>query len=169
MPSHDSKYRRKHVTDVDLAKRLREMCGHQLAEISREGAFVGQLATDTEAQRPLDERRSIGCHQRDQDTCQGGPRRGINFADHSEVDEADASVGLDEEVPGVRVGVEEAVFEDGSQDKRRRTARERDLIDPRRGERVQVVDLEAAKPLERQYSCSAEIVMDRWNADVRVC
>lgn len=92
----------------------------------------------------------------------------VELADHAEVDEPDPAVRLDEEVAGVRIGVEGAVLEDHLQNEARGAFGERQPVDARRVERRPVVDLDPADALERQHAAAASLPEHRGNVHRRV-
>ena len=75
------------------------------------------------------DREPIVDHPCERDLADALAQADIDGADNAEVDDSDASAGLDEQVAGVRIAVEEAVLEDRLRRHARRTCRECPPVD----------------------------------------
>ncbi len=164
MPSNDCKHRREHMAEAELAKRLREVRGHEFVEIGGESVRVDRLAADAEAHVSRDERRSVARREGNEHAAQRGARRLVDFPDHAEVDEADASARLDEEVPGMRVGVEEAVLEDrrSTSDVARWASATRSMPAAASASRSSIL-----RPRSRSSVKTRALLSSRWTAGMR--
>ncbi|MBI5105850.1 MAG: response regulator, partial [Solirubrobacterales bacterium] len=93
----------------------------------------------------------IAVHEPQQQGAKPLPQLVVDLADHAEVDQPDDAARLDEEVAGMRIGVEEPILEHHLGDDPRRTLGQRMAVDPGSVQRVQVGDVEPPDPLERQH------------------
>ena len=113
------------------------------------------------AMNSVEERCAVCVDDSEEHGAQGGACRAVHGADHAEVDESDPTVGLDEEVARVRIGMNEAVLEDHAEHRGHRAMGEQAAIDSRSVDPGPVVDLQPPQPFEDENPCGAQLSMDR--------
>ncbi len=127
----------------------------------------GIVAREAQAQVVAGERIEVLLPQGDEDVREmlhvllGHP------ADDPEIDQPDPAVRQDEDVPRVRIGVEQAVAQHHLEERRRPLERDLAAREPEPRERRMIVDPDALDPLHDQHPPGRPLPEDLGNAEVR--
>ncbi len=127
-----------------------EVTGHELADGALEAAFVDDVGAVDDLQQGVGRGDRIAVVDREQEPLQRLPGGRIEPADRAEVEHADPAVGEEQEVARVRVGVEDPVDRDLTEDAVEQHAAEPGRVQAAVGDRLGgAAESDAVQPLHR--------------------